>query len=780
MSSINDFGIDSSLSPFFVTYGIYDEELAKRITKLLETHSDQLTNAKLVGNICVRGNVVSVRRNMGDIERVGYHIYKKLEDECDTRTEKQEEWDNKKALTKANLIKAFKGFFYSSFPTAEIEKLLTIALQENGVDCRVHAPITDGGYYTAFDFTCEEALKESRLEGKKALLIKKQIDQNGTAKDFIINDGTTEKTTDSNPTIAIVTPVDNAVKNPSPRAALAPIKEIHLSENEAKQDWEFKLKEEGTYILTKYIGGDEKVEIPTSIDGKIVDAIDTEAFGNRFSVRSVIISDSIISIGDNAFMNCKNLSSVTFGNNISYIGGSAFIRCDALTSIVLPDSVCSIGNAAFGSCIKLESVVFGNRITKIGCRVLENTAYAKNYAGDVVYVGEYLLSAKAIKGDYEIPSGVRVIADEAFMPCANIERVYVPESVIYIGKKSFYGCKKLVNVNIPHGVRAIEEYAFKDCVKLTRVDIPESVQKIESHAFEGCTGLESVTIPESVVSIGMCAFFNCKKLKSIEIPKSVTDIGKNAFLGCISLEKIDVSIDNQCYKSVAGNLYDKDVETMIRYAAGNKNSEFAVLSGIINIGDCAFANCKYLKRVDVSNSVINIGRRAFIDCQKLAGVTIPDSVTDIGEYAFENCKGLTTIELPNSITSISKGTFYRCEALSNVDIPYSVADIGDYVFYECKALKNIIIPDSVPSIGINAFYSCEALTSITIPDSVTSIGAWAFNSCKGLVSATIPDTVTRIEDGAFSYCKNLTIYTQPGSYAEKYAVKKKIKVEVNV
>lgn len=26
MSSINDFGINSSLSPFFVTYGIYDEE----------------------------------------------------------------------------------------------------------------------------------------------------------------------------------------------------------------------------------------------------------------------------------------------------------------------------------------------------------------------------------------------------------------------------------------------------------------------------------------------------------------------------------------------------------------------------------------------------------------------------------------------------------------------------------------------------------------------------------------------------------------------------------
>ena len=774
MSSINDFGIDSSLSPFFVTYGIYDEELAKRIAKLLETHSDQLTNAKLVGNICVRGNVVSVRRNMGDIERVGYHIYKKLEDECDTRTAKQEEWDNKKALTKANLIKAFKGFFYSSFPTAEIEKLLTIALQENGVDCRVHAPITDGGYYTAFDFTCEESLKESRLEGKKSLLNKKQTSEEN-AKNVVI-----EKTADRNPTVIITAPIRHVSKNSSSNVASIPIREISLSEDEAKQNWEFQLQEVDTYTITKYIGLKEDVELPTTIGGKIVDTIDTKAFANCFNVHSVTISNSITSIGDYAFMNCKNLSRVIIGNNVTQIGRAAFIKCAAFTSIDIPDSVSSIENAAFASCTKLESITFGDGITKLGKDILDDTAYKKNYVGDVIYVGEYLLSAKAIKGVYEIPAGTKAIADGAFMGCVNMESVHIPESIIYIGKQSFMGCKKLASANIPHNVRAIEEYAFKDCVKLTRVDIPESVQKIEHHAFEGCTGLESVTIPDSVVSIGMCAFFDCKKLKSIEIPKSVTDIGKNAFLGCISLEKIDVSIDNPCYKSVDGNLYDKEMETMIRYAAGNKNSEFAVLSGIINIGDFAFANCKYLKKVDVSNSVINIGMRAFLDCQKLASITIPDSVTNIGEYAFENCKGLTTIELPDSITSISKGTFYGCEALSNVDIPYSIADIGDYVFYDCKALKNIIIPDSVPSIGTNAFYNCESLASITIPDSVTSIGAWAFNSCKGLVSATIPDTVTRIEDGAFSYCKNLTIYTQPGSYAEKYAVKKKIKVEVNV
>ena len=78
-------------------------------------------------------------------------------------------------------------------------------------------------------------------------------------------------------------------------------------------------------------------------------------------VKTVIIYDSVKSIGDLAFMDCENLATVTFGDNsqLETIGQSAFSATD-LTSIEIPDSVQSIGYGAFAGCYNLETVTFGD------------------------------------------------------------------------------------------------------------------------------------------------------------------------------------------------------------------------------------------------------------------------------------------------------------------------------------------------------------------------------------------------------------------------------------
>jgi hypothetical protein len=60
-----------------------------------------------------------------------------------------------------------------------------------------------------------------------------------------------------------------------------------------------------------------------------------------------------------------------------------------------------------------------------------------------------------------------------------------------------------------------------------------------------------------------------------------------------------------------------------------------------------------------------------------------------------------------------------------------------------------------------------------IPDGVTSIGAGAFVGCSSLISVTIPDSVTSISGWAFRGCCCF-IYVSEGSYAEEYAIKKRM------
>ena len=85
--------------------------------------------------------------------------------------------------------------------------------------------------------------------------------------------------------------------------------------------------------------------------------------------------------------------------------------------------------------------------------------------------------------------------------------------------------------NKSYAVTSIGDSAFMYCASLPSITIPEGVTSIGDSAFYW-SGLTSITIPESVTSIGDGAFY-CSGLTSITIPEGVTSIGDGVFYGCI-------------------------------------------------------------------------------------------------------------------------------------------------------------------------------------------------------------------------------------------------------
>lgn len=128
---------------------------------------------------------------------------------------------------------------------------------------------------------------------------------------------------------------------------------------------------------------------------------------------------------------------------------------------------------------------------------------------------------KGAGGTVEIPatlggSPVTGIQMQAFIECASLKSVSMPESMTWIGDSAFAGCTGLEQVEFSPNLTAIGSKSFYSCSDLTSVVVPDKVTSIESLAFFGCLKLESITIPASVTTLDSSFVYGCTNLKKIE------------------------------------------------------------------------------------------------------------------------------------------------------------------------------------------------------------------------------------------------------------------------
>ena len=302
-----------------------------------------------------------------------------------------------------------------------------------------------------------------------------------------------------------------------------------------------------------------------------------------------------------------------------------------------------------------EIIKFVDNTTKTICLINWDTnGDAELSIGEAVAVTDIgtIFQSKDIMSfdEFKYFTSVTTIGPWAFMDCANLVKISIPDSVTTIGEEALCGCSSLTSITIPDSVTTIGDSAFSGCTGELIIN-SKIVETDYERNYPSTTGwlkgsnFSSLTIGNGVTSIGDEVFWNCSSLTSITIPDSVTTIGESAFNDCTSLTS-----------------------------------------------------------VTIPESVTEIGDSAFSDCSSLTSVTIPDSVTTIGGWAFQNCSSLTSVTIGDGVTTIGDAAFQCCTSLIMVIIPESVTSIGRYAFYECVRLKSVYCKATTPpSLGNNAF-----------------------------------------------------------------------------
>ena len=561
--------------------------------------------------------------------------------------------------------------------------------------------------------------------------------------------------------------------------------------------------------------------IPSYIDGHPVTAIGAHFLGDTQyeNVRSVVIPDTVTRIEYNAFADRETLESVVMSKNIEYVGDCVFANteltnnaenwgdgalyignllygvsldysgvftikdgttsiapfcfssrsswhgCDGITDVIIPDSVKYIGLRAFCGCTGLESITIPDSVTYIdnvafdGC---SNLTDINIDASSLKYIGQDILRETAYYYDD-----------------ANWQN-----DVLYLDSAALCGRNTISNLKIKEGTEIIADYAFACNDNIVSVSLPDSMRIICDLAFDDLHALPSIELPDGIEYIGKSAFDGCDLLTELDIPFSVNYIGLFAFNRTDKLEKLIIRnphctiIDN--HEEYAGGAYSVNTNTTVygeegstaETFANNNGVDFVALfsqsgktgsrcmwtfdnvSGTLSISNTSnyydsidsytygkapwFSFRESIKTVIVEGMVYSVGANAFAGCEALETVIMPE-VYDIGDYAFSGCISLKSIELSSknsTCANIGKNAFSCCTSLTKIIIPYSNVNIGEYAFYCCENLNTLGLY-CYATIGNNAFAYCTKLVSIYMVDNGSPLSGTISNNAFSGVTANV-------------------------------------------
>lgn len=524
---------------------------------------------------------------------------------------------------------------------------------------------------------------------------------------------------------------------------------------------------------------------------------------------TVEIDKRTVRIADRAFASSgefTGITAITFeeGSALEEIGDEAFRGQALIKSIVLPDSVKTIGENVFGNCRALtevtlsasleafdEGMIGTDSVTRIF--VSEKSAFLKSEGGRVLYSqdGKSLLYylASNTETSYTIAEGAVTIAENAFANNSRLEEIVIPGSVENIAAGAFRNTYNLATVTFKDGTAplTIGDEAFSES-DITALKLPERTMAIGDAAFRNAsletidfgtnsnintlgdnvfsgTELTTVTLPASIRTMGDGVFSGCTSLTSVVLPEGLTEMGSNTF-ACG--EEGDFESAAEAEEAIA------DEDSYDSYESYSKLVSVTFPASLTKIGSGTFLNNIRLESVTfkAGAKVETLAADTFRGCFRLEEIVLPAALTEIAgatednDGLFEGLSSLASVTFEEGSKCLTIGeSAFAGTALTKFDIPASVQTIGRMAFMGSK-LTSIEIPRTVTSIGAYAFNGC-ALESVTLSDGITEIPASAFTNNAALERINIPASVTAIDATAFSGCTNLEITLDSGNTAFK-------------
>jgi hypothetical protein len=229
---------------------------------------------------------------------------------------------------------------------------------------------------------------------------------------------------------------------------------------------------------TVLINGDECTESALPPGGSLVidntvTSIGVNAFRNNTALISVTIPDSVLVIEDGAFWGANRITSLTIGNGVITIGARAFNGANKITSLIIPNSVTTIGTSAFSGTTLLTSLTLGNQLTTIGDAAFAASAITiLVIPNSVTTIGTSAFSGTTLLTSLTLGNQLTTIGDLAF-EFSVFSSVTLPASLTTLGSLVFMDNSSLVDVNfLGNAPVNVDELAFDEIGTGAKANVP--------------------------------------------------------------------------------------------------------------------------------------------------------------------------------------------------------------------------------------------------------------------------------------------------------------------
>ena len=178
-------------------------------------------------------------------------------------------------------------------------------------------------------------------------------------------------------------------------------------------------------VLT--VGADYEWKTPVAVSQS-----PSEWTSYREKIRSIVVEEGAVRVGDAAFASCDSATSLTLPNSVAEIGECAFYRCERLKSVTLPKTLTRLGAKAFFRCMRISKFYIPNGVTEIS-----EMAFSECY-----YLDSLVIPASVTKLDdmaFEYCFALRHVVCQSTTPPKlgnfsfskfNGERLYVPAKAV--------------------------------------------------------------------------------------------------------------------------------------------------------------------------------------------------------------------------------------------------------------------------------------------------------------------------------------------------------------